>query len=536
MGKTVNIVLLNETELNCHSSAQILSIPARGDAPEGFEVTDASDFAALDGMIEGVDTSMEYRKAGSNTWTRVYSTYLTDLSVGEYHVRYYATNDEFASEYAIVTVTYDELTFVDKDSYDIPAGQVESEASNNVSAGVSGGQKPYTYSISGPAWISIDNDGNISGLRPSTPQAATTATITVTDAEGSTQTITISIGEVSERPTYTVTFNDGGGSGTMDAVPGIRDEYALPDCAFTAPVGYVFLHWNVNGYSKNPGDVITVTDNIMISAVWKRKTVTITFNTNGGNDVAAITAEYGTAVVAPADPVKEGYTFAGWNEPVPATMPAENVTFTATWTINQYTVTFDTDGGSTIDPITQDYGTAIVPPADPTKDGYTFAGWDTAIPATMPAENVTITATWTLIPVHEHADTDGQWESDGTYHWHVCSCTEQFDKAAHEDGDGNGVCDICAYTLSASETETETEAGSETEIESSDETSYETSYETEVEGTVTETVSKPESDTDTDAADTEAPTADEGCASVVGLGAMAILTAVAAAVVLKKKD
>ena len=71
---------------------------------------------------------------------------------------------------------------------------------------------------------------------------------------------------------------------------------------------------------------------------------------------------------------------------VPATMPAENMTIKAKWTVNQYTLTFDTNGGSTIAPITQDYGTAITAPADPTKTGYTFAGWTPAIPATMPAD------------------------------------------------------------------------------------------------------------------------------------------------------
>ena len=59
-----------------------------------------------------------------------------------------------------------------------------------------------------------------------------------------------------------------------------------------------------------------------------------------------------------------------------------------------YTLTFDTNGGSAIAPITQDYGTAITAPADPTKTGYTFAGWTPAIPATMPAENLTVTAQW----------------------------------------------------------------------------------------------------------------------------------------------
>ena len=75
-------------------------------------------------------------------------------------------------------------------------------------------------------------------------------------------------------------------------------------------------------------------------------------------------------------------------------MPAENMTVTAQWEINRYTITFDTAGGSEIAPITQDYGTNIAAPADPTRDGYTFIGWDRDIPETMPAENITLKAKW----------------------------------------------------------------------------------------------------------------------------------------------
>ena len=66
-------------------------------------------------------------------------------------------------------------------------------------------------------------------------------------------------------------------------------------------------------------------------------------------------------------------------------MPAGSITITALWTINQYTLTFDTDGGNSIDPITQDYNTDVTAPADPTKTGYTFVGWNQTIPATMPS-------------------------------------------------------------------------------------------------------------------------------------------------------
>ena len=72
----------------------------------------------------------------------------------------------------------------------------------------------------------------------------------------------------------------------------------------------------------------------------------------------------------------------------------EALTLYPVWNTNKYTITFDTAGGSEIAPITQDYGTQIASPADPTREGYTFTGWDMEIPTTMPAENITLKARW----------------------------------------------------------------------------------------------------------------------------------------------
>ena len=137
-----------------------------------------------------------------------------------------------------------------------------------------------------------------------------------------------------------------------------------------------------------------VTKGMTLTAKWTANSYTITFDTNGGSAVAPITQDYGTAINAPAAPTKTGYTFMGWEPELPAIMPAEDMTLTAQWRINQYTVTFDTDGGSAVASITQDYGTAITAPADPTREGYTFMGWDKKIPTTMPAGDMTITAKW----------------------------------------------------------------------------------------------------------------------------------------------
>ena len=134
---------------------------------------------------------------------------------------------------------------------------------------------------------------------------------------------------------------------------------------------------------------------------------TVTFDTDGGSEVASQTVPYGGQAAVPVAPAKPGYTFAGWTPAIPETMPAENLTIKAKWTVNQYTLTFDTDGGSAIAPITQDYGTAVTAPADPTRTGYTFAGWTPEIPAAMPAEDLTIKAKWTVNTYTITYDLDG---------------------------------------------------------------------------------------------------------------------------------
>ena len=156
--------------------------------------------------------------------------------------------------------------------------------------------------------------------------------------------------------------------------------------------GYQFTGWYLDDtkYDFNTA----VTGNMTLTAKWTANSYTITFDTDGGSEVAPITQGYGTTITAPEAPTKIGYTFMGWTPEIPATMPAENITIKAQWRINQYTITFNTDGGSAVAPITQDYGTDITAPEAPTKSGYTFAGWNPEIPATMPAENLTITAQW----------------------------------------------------------------------------------------------------------------------------------------------
>ena len=148
-------------------------------------------------------------------------------------------------------------------------------------------------------------------------------------------------------------------------------------------------------------------ENITVKAQWKINQYTITFDTNGGSEIVPITQDYGTEITAPNNPTRKGYTFMGWDKEIPKTMPAENITVKAQWKINQYTITFDTNGGSEIVPITQDYGTEITAPNNPTRKGYTFMGWDKEIPETMPAENITVKAQWEINQYTITFDTNG---------------------------------------------------------------------------------------------------------------------------------
>ena len=187
---------------------------------------------------------------------------------------------------------------------------------------------------------------------------------------------------------YTITFDTNGGSEIAPITQDYGTEITAPDNPTRK--GYTFKGWDKEIPETMPAE------NITVKAQWEINPYTITFDTNGGSEIAPITQDYGTKITAPDNPTRKGYTFKGWDKEIPKTMPAENITVKAQWEINQYTITFDANGGSEIAPITQDYGTEITAPDNPTRKGYTFKGWDKEIPETMPAENITVKAQWEI--------------------------------------------------------------------------------------------------------------------------------------------
>ena len=168
--------------------------------------------------------------------------------------------------------------------------------------------------------------------------------------------------------------------------------------------GSYFMWLGSNGKLYAPGASVPA-DVTELTVQWTAPTYAVTLNTNGGtiNNGNVTEYTYGVGATLPTDVTRTGYTFKGWyyNEnltgsPVTAIGDTEtgNKEYWAKWEINQYTITVKPENGKADITITQDYGTPITAPADPTREGYTFIGWDKAIPTTMPAENITVTAQW----------------------------------------------------------------------------------------------------------------------------------------------
>ena len=167
-----------------------------------------------------------------------------------------------------------------------------------------------------------------------------------------------------------------------------------------------FMWLGSNGKFYAPGDSVPA-EVTKLTAQWTAPTYAVTLNTNGGTinsgNVTSYTYGVGATLPTAGDMTYTGHTFVGWydNEnltgsPVTAIGGTEtgNKEYWAKWEINQYTITVKPENGKADITITQDYGTAITAPADPTREGYTFIGWDREIPTTMPAENITLKAKW----------------------------------------------------------------------------------------------------------------------------------------------
>lgn len=181
----------------------------------------------------------------------------------------------------------------------------------------------------------------------------------------------------------------------------------IPSIETPTKTGHVFAGWLL---SKTGNEVVSddykITKNLTLYAKWTKNNYTITFDSKGGTTIPSVEYAYFDSIIAPAAPLKEGYTFAGWylNDEYfnfnDAKMPAENITLEAKWNANTYTVKFNSNGGTEIADAKVVFGNKISEPSSPTKVGYTFAGWYIGeelydFESLIPANNVTLVAKWT---------------------------------------------------------------------------------------------------------------------------------------------
>ena len=188
-----------------------------------------------------------------------------------------------------------------------------------------------------------------------------------------------------------ITFDSDGGS----EVQSIEIQKGTKISEPNDPVkeGYLFNGWYLND-EKWSFIGYTVTEDMTLKAKWEEKEYTVIF-VSDNNIISEKKQKFNFPIDVPNDPVKEGYTFIGWDKELPQVMPSEDITFNAEFEVNKYTITFVVDGAET--KITQDYNTEIIKPNDPVKEGYTFIGWDKELPQVMPSEDLVLNAKWEVL-------------------------------------------------------------------------------------------------------------------------------------------
>ena len=199
--------------------------------------------------------------------------------------------------------------------------------------------------------------------------------------------------------TYTFSFDSNGGT-PVDTLYQNYDTALVPP-ADPSRTGYTFLGWE----PALPDSIPPYDTNY--TAQWQVNTYILAFDANGGTPVDTIVQNYDTALVPPANPSRTGYTFLGWEPALPDSIPPYDTNYTAQWQVNTYTLAFDANGGTPVDTIVQNYDTALVPPANPSRTGYTFLGWEPALPDSIPPYDITYTAQWQVNSYALSFDSDG---------------------------------------------------------------------------------------------------------------------------------
>ena len=190
--------------------------------------------------------------------------------------------------------------------------------------------------------------------------------------------------------------NEGWGSASMDPSGVVENGTEVTATASPAE-GYEFVNWTKGDdvvSTDNPYTFTAVAD-LALVANFKAIKYDVTFDVDGVKTTESL--DYGTVITKPEDPTKEGYTFAGWNPEFVegTTVPVGGLTYNATWNVNYYTLTFKWND-VVYSTASVAYGSAITAPETPEREGYEFAGWTPEVPEVMPAEDLTFEATWDI--------------------------------------------------------------------------------------------------------------------------------------------
>lgn len=187
-----------------------------------------------------------------------------------------------------------------------------------------------------------------------------------------------------------VTFDTQGGSSVPAQAVAVGGTASVPETPTRD--GYVFSKWTTDVAGEHEYDfATTVSAPITLYAQWT-EAKTVTFDSQGGSEIAAQQVQTGKPAVRPENPERVGYAFAGWYTSADTSGSEydftaavnDDVTLYAKWTPNMYAVTFDSQGGSAVDAQQVAYGGYATQPATPTRDGYTFVGWTTDAAGTTP--------------------------------------------------------------------------------------------------------------------------------------------------------
>ncbi|WP_417657826.1 InlB B-repeat-containing protein, partial [Pseudidiomarina aestuarii] len=326
---------------------------------------------------DGADCSNLYATDCRITYTDDNGGYQITVPTGEWFVRAVPGTGDLNNSWNLVFGTNDQpITVAAGGSYTDTKGYDEEVITYTV-----------TFNDHENQFIADDEVNHGDAATAPTPPTRTGYTFAGWDTDFSAVTSDLTVTATYTLNTYTVTFDVGAGERTGGGALVQTVDHGSDATAPTvnAPAGSTFSGWDV-GFTN-------VTADITVTAQYAVIQYTVRFLDWDGAVLKSETVNWGGAATAPGSPSRTGYTFTGWN-PSDYSSITENTDITAQYSINQYTVTFEDFDGSALGTDTVDYNTAATAPTDPTRTGYTFTGWDTSF--TNVTGDITVTAEYTI--------------------------------------------------------------------------------------------------------------------------------------------